>query len=68
MEDKLIRLENADIMNGEAVVIYGLNLEVGAGDFVYVTGKVGTGKTSIIKTLIAENRLLKGDGEVCGFR
>ena len=68
MEDTLIRLENADIMNGEATVIYGMDLEVRAGDFIYVTGKVGTGKTSIIRTLIAENRLLKGEGEVCGFR
>ena len=68
MEDTLIRLENADIMNGEATVIYGMDLEVRAGDFIYVTGKVGTGKTSIIRTLIAENRLLRGEGGVGGFR
>ena len=68
MENTLIRLEDADILNGEATVIYGLDLEVKAGDFVYITGKVGTGKTSIIKTLIGENRLQKGEGEVCGFR
>ncbi len=68
MDNVLIKFENADIMNGEAAVIYGLDLEVGAGDFVYITGKVGTGKTSIIRTMIAENRLLKGYGEVCGYR
>ena len=68
MKDVLIKLEDADILNGEATVIYGLDLEVKAGDFVYITGKVGTGKTSIIKTLIGENRLQKGEGEVCGFR
>ena len=68
MENTLIRLENADIMNGEATVIYDLDLEVKTGEFVYLTGKVGTGKTSIIKTLIAENRLLKGEGYVCGFK
>lgn len=68
MDNVLIKFENADIMNGESTVIYGLNLEVGAGDFVYITGKVGTGKTSIIRTMIAENRLLKGYGEVCGYR
>ena len=37
------------------------------GDFVYIVGKVGTGKTSIIRTMTAENRLLTGEGTVCGF-
>ena len=54
MENTLIRLEDADILNGEATVIYGLDLEVKAADFVYITGKVGRGKTCIIKTLIGE--------------
>ena len=40
MEDTLIRLEDADILNGEATVIYGLDLEVKAGDFVYITQKL----------------------------
>ncbi len=70
MEDKtpLISFKNADILNGEAIVIYNLNMEVYPGDFVYIVGKVGTGKTSIIRTIIAENRLEKGRGEACGFR
>lgn len=72
MEDKdnkpAISFKNADIMNGETTVIYGLNLEVFHGDFVYIIGKVGTGKTSIIKSIIAENPLLKGSGEVCGYK
>lgn len=63
----LIQFNDADIMNGETTVIYGLNLTVEAGDFVYIVGKVGTGKTSIIRTMIAENPLGKGEGEVCGF-
>ena len=70
MEDKtpLISFRNADIINGEATVIYGLDMDVYPGDFVYIVGKVGTGKTSIIRTIIAENPLLKGCGEACGFR
>lgn len=63
----VISFKDADIMNGEAVVIYNLNMEVCAGDFLYIVGKVGTGKTSIIKTMIAENKLGKGSGEVCGY-
>lgn len=63
----LIKFKDADIINGETTVIYGLNLMVNAGDFIYIVGKVGTGKTSIIRTMIAENPLEKGDGEVCGY-
>ena len=42
-------------------------MDVYQGDFVYIVGKVGTGKTSIIRTIIAENPLLKGSGKVCGY-
>ena len=65
--EPLIRFKDADILNGESVVIYGLDMTVNSGDFVYIVGKVGTGKTSIIRTMTAENRLLKGEGTVCGF-
>jgi len=63
----IISFKNADIVNGEATVIYGLDMDVYPGDFVYIVGKVGTGKTSIIRTIIAENPLSKGSGSVCGF-
>lgn len=64
----IISFSKADILNGEATVIYGLDMNVYPGDFVYIVGKVGTGKTSIIRTIIAENPLEKGHGEACGFR
>lgn len=64
----IISFRNADIVNGEATVIYGLDMDVFPGDFVYVVGKVGTGKTSIIRTMIAENPLLKGSGTACGYK
>lgn len=69
MEDRtpIISFRNADIVNGEATVIYGLDMDVYPGDFVYIVGKVGTGKTSIIRTIIAENPLTKGCGSVCGY-
>lgn len=63
----IISFRNADIVNGEAKVIYDLNMDIYKGDFVYIVGKVGTGKTSIIRTMIAENPLTKGKGIVCGF-
>lgn len=69
MEDKtpIISFKEADIVNGEATVIYGLDMDVYPGDFVYIVGKVGTGKTSIIRTIIAENPLSKGSGTACGY-
>ena len=67
MSESIISFRNADILNGEETVIFGLDMEIKRGDFVYIVGKVGTGKTSIIRTIIAENPLHKGEGEVCGF-
>ena len=63
----LLSFEKADIQNGETIVIYGLDMEVQEGDFVYIVGKVGTGKTSIIRTAIAETALRGGKGSVCGY-
>ncbi|MBQ9476993.1 MAG: ATP-binding cassette domain-containing protein [Bacteroidales bacterium] len=63
----VIFFRDADIINGENVVVHGLDMEVYPGDLVYIVGKVGTGKTSIIRTIIAENPLTKGEGGVCGF-
>ena len=69
MEDKkpIISFKGADIVNGEATVIYGMDMDIHPGDFVYIVGKVGTGKTSIIRTIIAENPLGKGSATVCGY-
>ena len=64
----IISFSGADILNGEAKVIYGLEMEIYPSDFVYIVGKVGTGKTSIIRTMIAENPLTTGYGEVCGYK
>ena len=54
MEKKrVIELMAADIYQREALVLSDVSLTVNAGEFVYVTGKVGTGKSSLIKTLNA---------------
>ena len=65
--EPVIHFKGADILNGESTVIYGLDMDVMPGDFVYIVGKVGSGKTSIIRTVTAENKLLKGAGEACGY-
>jgi cell division transport system ATP-binding protein len=69
MTDKfpIISFKGADIAGGDSTVIYDLNMDIYPGDFVYIVGKVGTGKTSIIRTIIAESRLRKGRGQACGY-
>ncbi|MBO4595410.1 MAG: ATP-binding cassette domain-containing protein [Bacteroidales bacterium] len=67
MENPVV-FKDADIMGGDYVVVHGLNMEIAKGDLVYIIGKVGSGKTSIIRTLTGEIPLKKGHGEVCGFK
>ena len=63
----LVIFRDATILNGEMPVVYGLEMTILPGELVYVVGRVGTGKTSIIRTMIAENALDVGTAEVCGY-
>jgi len=68
MEEKnIIKLANVDIIQHDHIVLSNINLEIKEGEFVYLIGKVGSGKTSIIKTINAELSLTKGEGTVAGF-
>ncbi len=59
--DNVITLENAVIGINEHIVLTDVNLSVGRSEFVYLIGRVGSGKTSLIKTLNAEFPLLEGN-------
>lgn len=63
----IVELKHADIFQGDHLVLSDISLEVKSGEFIYLIGKVGTGKTSLIKTLNAELPLENGQGEVAGF-
>ena len=63
----IVLFRDADITNGEVVVIDRLNLVIRPGEFVYLTGKVGSGKTSIIRTLTGENPPQSGEARVGDF-
>lgn len=67
MEDTIISFRNANISNGDLTVIEALDMEVHAGEWIYLTGKVGSGKTSIIRTIIGENPLESGEARVGAF-
>jgi cell division transport system ATP-binding protein len=60
----LIELNGVDISNDDGVVLHDVNLTLGRGDFMYLVGKVGSGKSTIIKTLIAELPVLTGKARV----
>jgi len=65
--DTIIRFENADIFIRDHLVLSDVNFQVNKGEFVFLIGKVGSGKTSLIKTVNAEFPLLKGEGYVSEF-
>lgn len=66
--NKIVELVGADIYQRENLILSNVNLEITSGEFVYVIGKVGTGKSSLIKTLNAEIPLIAGTGNVAGFK
>lgn len=66
--NKIVELVAADIYQRENLILSNVNLEITSGEFVYVIGKVGTGKSSLIKTLNAEIPLITGTGNVAGFK
>lgn len=63
-----VRLSNTDIRQSDnRVVLENISLTIGAGEFTYLIGKTGSGKTSLLKTLYAALPLSNGNGEVAGF-
>jgi len=68
MEHKtVIKLEKADIYQGESLVLKEVNYELQTGSFNYLIGETGSGKSSLLRTLYADIPLKKGNGVVSGF-
>ena len=65
--DIIIDLKDCSIWQQDNLVLSNANLSVGKGEYVYLVGKVGSGKTSLIKTLNAQLPLKNGSGFVAGF-
>ncbi|KAF0201219.1 MAG: cell division transport system ATP-binding [Bacteroidetes bacterium] len=65
--DVIIDLQNISIFQRDNLVLSGVDLKVKQGEFVYLIGKTGTGKSSLLKTLYAELPLNEGYGTVCGY-
>ena len=65
--DIIIELTNCTIWQQDHLVLSNVNLSVGKGEFVYLVGRVGSGKSSLIKTLNAQIPLKDGVGLVAGY-
>ena len=60
-ETTLLRLENVDICREENVILHNASFVLKNGEFVYVIGKVGSGKSSLLKSLYCEIPIMNGD-------
>lgn len=67
MGETLIAYKNVEIRQQELCVLEGVNLELRAGEFIYLTGKVGSGKTSLLKTFYAELGIFSGQAQVLEY-
>jgi len=63
----VISLASANIYQEDALILNGVNLNVNPGEFVYLIGKTGSGKSSLLKTLYADIPLIAGEGRINEF-
>lgn len=67
MAEPIIVLRNVNIYQGGNLILQDVNLTVNSGEFVYLIGKTGTGKSSLLKTMYGELELTEGEATVAGF-
>lgn len=63
----ILHIEEASIYQREHLVLSDVNISMQPGEFVYLIGQTGSGKSSLLKTLYGDLQLKEGRGEVCGF-
>ena len=62
----ILQYKDVDVQRDDNLILYNVNLEVHEGEFVYLTGVVGSGKTSLLKTIYGELDINTGEAEVLG--
>jgi len=68
MPETILQLKNVAIYQGDSMVLTNVNFEMQKGDFVYLIGKTGSGKSSFMKTLYGDLQLTEGEGEVVDYK
>lgn len=67
MSEVVLEISNANIYQGDSLILSDVNIKVSRSEFVYLVGKTGTGKSSLLKTLYGELPLKNGQAKVAGF-
>jgi len=67
MSETVVSLKHVNIYQGSSLILQDVNFTINKGEFVYLVGKTGTGKSSLLKTLYGELTLTEGEASVVGF-
>jgi cell division transport system ATP-binding protein len=67
MAEPIVELKNVNIYQSDALILENVNIVVNKAEFVYLVGKTGTGKSSLLKTMYGDLTMREGEGIVAGF-
>ncbi|MCF6365125.1 MAG: ATP-binding cassette domain-containing protein [Bacteroidales bacterium] len=67
MEETILRLKNLSVYRKNNKILSGINFSADKGEFIYLTGKVGSGKSSLLKILYADEEIRTGEVKVAGY-
>jgi cell division transport system ATP-binding protein len=67
MAEPIVELKNVNIYQSGTLILGNVNITVNKAEFVYLVGKTGTGKSSLLKTMYGDLTLKEGEGTVAGF-
>lgn len=67
MSNTVLSLKNASIYQGNSLILSDVNVDISKGEFVYLIGKTGSGKSSFMKTLYGDLQLTEGEGSIVDY-
>ncbi len=67
VDQPIVKLTDVNVYQGNSLILSDVNITINRGEFVYLIGKTGTGKSSLLKTLYGDLPLKEGSGQVVGF-